>query len=326
MNTSTWNRNDQVVGLFRNSDDAQRAIQELRGAGFNADQIGYALGDREGIAHEEHHRGFWQKIEDFFSGNEGYEYRDTGAGDGTVDEGPVVGRTLEVPESYDDRFSSGETLVTVNAAGNRARAEEIITRCGGTIESNFEPVYGSSADYTAVRPDRDVTTGPTFAEEGRLMDRGPEGRRRIQLLSEVLRVNKQRVQSGEVHLRKEVITEQQTIQVPVTREELVVERHPVAGETPANAALGADRDIRIPLSEERVTVEKQPVVREEVEVGKRAVQENRNVSDQVRREELRVEDTTGRNADKVRNITEAERDSVRSEEDRDLNPRNRKTA
>ena len=36
-------------------------------------------------------------------------------------------------------------------------------------------------------------------------------------------------------------------------------------------------------------MEKQPVVTEEVRVGKRAVQENQQLSDKVRHEELRVE-------------------------------------
>lgn len=48
----------------------------------------------------------------------------------------------------------------------------------------------------------------------------------------------------------------------------------------------------MPLSEERARVEKQPVVREEVRVGKRAVQDTERVSDQGRREELRVEKDT----------------------------------
>jgi len=42
-----------------------------------------------------------------------------------------------------------------------------------------------------------------------------------ELLKEVLQVNKRRVQTGEVTLRKEVITEMQTVQVPVTREKLI---------------------------------------------------------------------------------------------------------
>ncbi len=108
-------------------------------------------------------------------------------------------------------------------------------------------------------------------------------------------MHKERIRTGEVTVRKEIVTEQQNIQVPVTREELVIERHAVEGEQPAGSAqLGSEREIRIPLEEERVSIDKQPVVREEVEVGKRQVQEVRSVADDVRHEELRVDDQTKR--------------------------------
>jgi uncharacterized protein (TIGR02271 family) len=96
------------------------------------------------------------------------------------------------------------------------------------------------------------------------------------------------VQRGEVRLRKEVVTENQNVQVPVTREELVIERTPVEGRQ-ATGQIGTEKEIRVPLSEERASVEKVPMVREEVRVGKRAVEDTRNITDQTRREELRVE-------------------------------------
>lgn len=92
---------------------------------------------------------------------------------------------------------------------------------------------------------------------------------------------------GEVKLRKDVITEKKTVEVPVTREELVIERTPASGE-PAGE-IGTDKEIRVPLSEERARVEKQPVVNEEVRVGKRQVQRTEHVSNSVRHEELRVD-------------------------------------
>jgi len=52
----------------------------------------------------------------------------------------------------------------------------------------------------------------------------------------------------------------------VTREEVVVERHPVSGDQRASAAIKEGEEIRIPLMEEEVRVEKAPVVREEIEV------------------------------------------------------------
>jgi len=74
----------------------------------------------------------------------------------------------------------------------------------------------------------------------------------------------------------------------VTREEVYVERRPGSGQ-PANEPIGEGETYRVPVREEQVTVEKQPVVREEVAMGKRPVQETRQVSDTVRREEAHVE-------------------------------------
>jgi uncharacterized protein (TIGR02271 family) len=124
-----------------------------------------------------------------------------------------------------------------------------------------------------------------------------EGREQsnIQLLGEVLRIHKDRVSRGEVRIRKEVITETQTVQVPVTREELVIERRPVDQATPATGSIG-ESEIRIPLSEERASVDSSTVVREEVAVGKKPIQEVRDLTGEVRREELVVEDPTKRTA------------------------------
>ena len=105
-----------------------------------------------------------------------------------------------------------------------------------------------------------------------------------------MRTYRERIQRGEVRLRKEVVTENQTVEVPVTREELVIERTTPSGDARANAGeIGTDEEIRVPLSEERARVEKQPVVNEEVRVGKRAVQNTERVSQDVRHEELRVD-------------------------------------
>ena len=115
-----------------------------------------------------------------------------------------------------------------------------------------------------------------------------EGDRRIQLRGEILRTYKDRVQRGEVRLRKDVVTETRNVEVPVTREELVIERTPASGQS-ARGEIGKGEEIRVPLSEDRVRTEKKPVVTEEVLVGKRAVQRTENVSDNVRHEELRVD-------------------------------------
>jgi uncharacterized protein (TIGR02271 family) len=106
----------------------------------------------------------------------------------------------------------------------------------------------------------------------------------------VLRTFRERVQRGEVRLRKEVVTEKKTVEVPVTREELVVERVPVSGQEAAETGeIGSDQEIRVPLSEEHARVDKQRVISDEVRVGKRAVQKTERVSEDVRHEKLRVD-------------------------------------
>jgi uncharacterized protein (TIGR02271 family) len=91
-----------------------------------------------------------------------------------------------------------------------------------------------------------------------------------------------------VKVRKEVVTEHKQINVPVEREEVVIERKPAGGRA-ASGDIKAE-EIRIPVKEERVDVHKEAVVKEEVTVGKRKVQDTQTVSGDVKKEELRVEE------------------------------------
>jgi hypothetical protein len=76
--------------------------------------------------------------------------------------------------------------------------------------------------------------------------------------------------------------------VPVTREEVVIERRPV-NRRPSDRPIGEGETIEVPVREEVVDVEKRAVVYEEVEIGKRAVQDTERVTETVRREEARID-------------------------------------
>ena len=104
----------------------------------------------------------------------------------------------------------------------------------------------------------------------------------------MLRVRKEKVSTGDVHVRKEAVTHMETVEVPVTREHLVVER-----------ADGADGEntIRVPLSEERVHIDKDTVLREEYKVGKREITQNESVTGTVRRERLLIDDASAKTHD-----------------------------
>ena len=115
-----------------------------------------------------------------------------------------------------------------------------------------------------------------------------EGSQTVQVKEEELEARKQPVETGEARVRKEVHTEHKTIEVPVQREEVVIERHAPTGRG-ATSDIREDEEIRVPVREEEISVEKKPVVKEEVTVGKRVVQDTARVAGDVRKEEVRVE-------------------------------------
>ncbi|MCD2137527.1 YsnF/AvaK domain-containing protein [Salinicoccus halitifaciens] len=137
---------------------------------------------------------------------------------------------------------------------------------------------------------RNDNFGVTDEEWDRLSDE-----ERIELREERLRVDKENVKTGEVHVDKHVETEHQEIDVPVERDEVTIERRPVEGERRTGSMderIEDNDSIHIPVSEERVNVEKENVVDEEVVVRKNKVQDTEHISEDVRREEVDIEETT----------------------------------
>lgn len=294
-----------VVGYFASQTQAEAAVSALKAAGFSSSQIGVALSGEGPDAHDvsaetttthpgstTHAAGAkvasaWERFKGFFEGSDVEPYADEKTTDTTHSHEITAGSAYEhddfsqslsgmdVSEERSRYFghrigSQQGAVVTVSATGREAEAEAIMEENGGDIG-------GNTADY-------DYSTPATA------------GQQKIQLLGEVLRVQKDRIVRGEVRIRKEVITEQQTMQVPVTREELVIERIPVSGVTAAAGEIGADSEIRIPLSEEVASLDKHTVVREEVAIGKRTIENVQEVGGSVRHEELDVDQTSVKDA------------------------------
>jgi uncharacterized protein (TIGR02271 family) len=113
---------------------------------------------------------------------------------------------------------------------------------------------------------------------------------------EELRVGTRPREAGRARLRKHVVTEQVTTTVPVRREELRVEREPIApGETagpPGRPAI-SEEEQEVVLHEEEVVVEKRVVPKERVRLGKETITEEQTVSEEVRKERI---DTDGTDA------------------------------
>ncbi len=110
---------------------------------------------------------------------------------------------------------------------------------------------------------------------------------KLHLRKEELDISKNKVRIGEVEISKEIIEEQRVVDVPVTHEEVVIERRAIDNE-PSDSPIGVEETIRIPVSEERVEVGKHTVVTGEVSASKRETEETRKVKETLKREEARL--------------------------------------
>jgi uncharacterized protein (TIGR02271 family) len=112
---------------------------------------------------------------------------------------------------------------------------------------------------------------------------------RIPVIEERLNVSK-RTSTSEATVTKEPTTETKTVEVPVTHEELTVERRPASESTKTTPErpVQSKTDMKVPVSKEEVEVTKEPYVKEEVVVKKKPVTETRTVSDTVTSEKVDV--------------------------------------
>jgi len=113
---------------------------------------------------------------------------------------------------------------------------------------------------------------------------------RVQRMEEELQAQNTAREAGDVTIRKEVVSEEQTLDVPVTREEVEISRRVVDRPATDTADAFQEETIRVPLMEEQVDVTKSARVVEEIDVDKVARQDTQRVSDTVRREEIFVDE------------------------------------
>jgi hypothetical protein len=248
MTMSTPARGSTVVGVFDDLEDAREAIEALKDDGFTGDSISILSPDKQvtrDIAEDTGTQagtgaatgavaggilgglGGWlvgigalaiPGIGPFIAAGAfatAIGGAAVGAGLGAI-AGALVG--MGVPEEhakyYEGEAKAGKTLVTVRADGRYDDAQQILRDHGAyDVESR-----GSTA----------VATGnPTLQSSGAATHPMREGQEAVQLREEELVANKQRAETGPVQIGKEVVSEQRTLDVPVTREEVTIERHPV---------------------------------------------------------------------------------------------------
>ena len=157
--------------------------------------------------------------------------------------------------------------------------------------------------------DRDVVDRDRDRDLDRDRDRGtvghdtsgPETDNAMTRSEEELRVGKQRRETGKVRLRKYVETEHVTERVPVTREEVHVERETISDENAGNAMEGAaisEEEHEVTLHDEVAVADKKAVPKERVRVDKDVVTEEQEVDADLRKERIDVDENVERTRDR----------------------------
>lgn len=284
--------NKTVVGSYDSRDEALDVVQRLKNDGYQKqdiilygnESVANSIGDHEGVNvtadtgndtgsgndRNTDDQSLWDQIKGAFSTDTYDENDRSQSADYNQDD--------DVLYPYRDEIRDGKIVVAVD----NYRGEDI---------AQYNSVRETGSDVT---PDDRSTTDRPDETVNKTTDTSFNDKENIQLKEEKLDVDKNQVNTGEVNVRKEVKTETEIVEVPVEKEEVVVERKPVSEDDPNSTtdSIGKDSDtINIPVKEEQIEVNKRPVVKEEVEVRKESHQETKQVSEDVTHEELDVDST-----------------------------------
>jgi uncharacterized protein (TIGR02271 family) len=112
---------------------------------------------------------------------------------------------------------------------------------------------------------------------------------------EQLRVGTESAEAGRARLRKYVVSENVTQTVPVSHEEIRVEREPITDGNVGNALDGpaiSEEEHEVVLHAERAVVAKEAVPVERVRLDTQTVTEQETVNETVRKEQIELDDET----------------------------------
>jgi uncharacterized protein (TIGR02271 family) len=173
----------------------------------------------------------------------------------------------------------------------------------GTAQTTADT--GMGAGMTSRTGDATADTTAGYDESSDVNRHGTRGRDTsgpttddaMTLSEERLNVGTEQVEAGRARLRKYVVTENVTQTVPVSHEEIRVEREPITEANRGDAMDGpaiSEEEHEVTLHAERPVVEKEAVPVERVRLDTETVTEQQEVTDTVRKEQV---DTDGGTTD-----------------------------
>jgi uncharacterized protein (TIGR02271 family) len=200
-----------------------------------------------------------------------------------LSEASFSGDRLTVP--YDKNKVKGAPNVAADGHLSPDEERELYAYYGiGYTDGGYDTTTttGTGYDTDTHRGDYDTrsqghdTSGPTTDDA-------------MTLSEERVNVGTERREAGRARLRKYVVTENVTQTVPVTREEVVVEREPITDANRGNATSGPDiseEEHEVVLHEETPVVDKTVEPVERVRLGTQETTEQQTVTEQVRKERI----------------------------------------
>ena len=182
-------------------------------------------------------------------------------------------RDVQAGADKDHNLTAGAGAAGAGAAG--AHADEKKADTHTTDAAATERKAGVADDAAAARTNND---GELIRSE------------------EQLNVNKERVATGEARLRKYVVTDTESVEVPVEREEVRVERTPINAEDAKNKnrdISGDSEEASVTLHEERVNVNKETVPVEKINLKKDTVRDTETHTEELRKEQIDTDGVDG---------------------------------
>jgi uncharacterized protein (TIGR02271 family) len=206
-----------------------------------------------------------------------------------LSEASFSGDRLTVP--YDKNKVKGAPNVAADGHLSPDEERELYAYYGvGYTDTDYDTTTtGTGYDTdTTTGTGYDTDTTRTAGTEG-YDTSGPTTDDAMTLSEERVNVGTSRREAGRARLRKYVVTENVTQTVPVTREEVVVEREPITDANLGDATSGPDiseEEHEVVLHEEAPVVDKTVEPVERVRLGTQQTTEQQTVTEQVRKERI----------------------------------------
>ena len=207
--------------------------------------------------------------------------------------GPAFDDEEEITPEYEEWVRSHYGLGRLKGSMKRGAYRPYYFDASGDGLGDLQPSKRTLGSRERSREDR-LSRARRSADSERITDLGDEDDLRMQRIEEELVAGTRKREVGAVRLRKRVKTDREQLRVPKRREEVHVDRVSVNREA-SEAEIGED-EFFVPVSEEEVVVEKKPVVKEEIRLRKEVVEEEEVVERDVRKEEVDIDDQTERRA------------------------------